>query len=192
MGKRGWYAIPGVLALIGIVLIIVGIVAVSGDNAFSLTPFTNGSSVQADSDGFGIYSSSPPLSTPTCTAVGSGGDTGVQLQPPTGSVTVTSGSQSYVQIARTPSDFTTGSYTVTCTGTLGSLATGARGIGGTIAGIFAIIGGVIVFVLSLVALLVVFLVLRSRRNRQAPGGPIGGGRGYGSGQPPSGLPQYGP
>jgi len=188
MGRRGWYAIPGVLALIGIVLVIVGVVTVAGHNAFTLKPFTNGASVQANSDGFGVYSSSPPLSLPTCLAV-SGGGTRVQLEQPNGTVTVTSGSQSYVQVARTPSGFAGGTYTVSCTGTgtVGSLATGARGIGGTIAGIFALVGGVLIFIIALAVLLVVFLVLRSRRNRQPPGGPTG----YGGGQPYGQQPQYG-
>jgi len=165
------------------VLVIVGIVALVGHDGRPLRRLPAGSTVQAGSGGFGVYSSQGTGGRPACQATSTGGQR-VALLAPSGVTSITKNGRTFTEIARTPDAFPAGRYTVSCTGTTGVLATGDRDFGAAALGIVALVIGAIVLVIAGTVLVVLILVLRIR-NRRASTSVVGSLYG-----PPDRSPPY--
>lgn len=197
-GGGGWYILPGVIAVIGLVLLGIGLFRVHDiAEAFHVQRLSAGQQVAATSDGFSVYTDRAIASDATCTAT-SGGRT-VRLSPATGSSSISQGSTRYGEIARTPSNFAAGRYSVSCTSggsTLSQVYIGARGsriVTGVLA-VLAIVAGIIALFIALVIALIIFFVRRARRRRNLAADDFAAYRNTGApqgyGQQPYQQPPY--
>ncbi|MDQ2850555.1 MAG: hypothetical protein M3Y49_07440, partial [Actinomycetota bacterium] len=179
MNKKALVAIPAVVALIGLVLLIIGLA--SSQNV-KVTSFTNGSSVSATTDGFSVYSADKAARTATvCTAV-SGGRTST-LGRPSADFSVKGTGGTLWEVARSTDGMSKGTYTLTCAGTSG-LQVGPRA--DKVGGGFQTIGVTLGAILLVVGIIGVALLLLLGRKKTTPestysgyqqGGTYGGGYG---------------
>lgn len=157
-GSKRLVAVPAVVAVIGLVLLIIGLLSGSG---VQLSQFGNGSTVSLDG-GFSVYSKTAADRTATFCRVG-----GTTLGRPIRDFSVSADGTKYYEVARS----TVSAGTVTCTGNSGALYAGTRA--DRLADGFRTTGvvlGVILLVLGLVgAALLVLLGTKTGRQHVGDG-----------------------
>ncbi|YAL84359.1 hypothetical protein ACMYYO_06010 [Dermacoccaceae bacterium W4C1] len=159
------------LALVGLVLLIVGLFTGGG---VKLTQFSNGNQVTSKDDGFSVYSDNGDVrANAICYADKDGNRT--TLDRPNSDFTVEADGNTYTEIARSPSSIGSGSYGVTCDQTNGaSTFVGERADKTGKSPLLWILG--LVLLLAGLALLV-FALLRGRKSSTA-GATAGVAGGY--------------
>ncbi|MGN6414052.1 hypothetical protein [Flexivirga sp.] len=164
LGNKKLLAVPAVVAVIGLVLLIIGLLSGS---TVKLTQFSNGSNLSM-SGGFSVYSPQSADRTATVCKVDS-----TTMGRPTKDFSVTADGTKYYEIARSSQD----KGTVTCTGNTGNLYAGKRAdtIGGGFQTIGIVLGGILL-ALGIIGLIVVFLLGRRKGTSGGPGSatPQGG------------------
>jgi len=159
-GTKKLLAIPAVIAVIGLVLLIVGLFS---GTSIKLTAFGNGQSITTTGDsGFSVYSTSQSArASAVCTTVADGKT--LTLNRPTKDFSVDASGTKYWEIARSTDAMKGGSYDVNCQNVDGTMFAGPRAdkIGGGFQTI-GIILGCILLVIGIVGALVLFLRGRSK------------------------------
>lgn len=148
LGNKKLLAVPAVVAVIGLVLLIIGLLSGS---TVKLTQFTSGSNLSM-SGGFSVYSSTSADRTATYCKIGSS-----TLPRPTKDFSVSASGTKYYEIARSSQD----KGTVTCDGNSGKLYAGQRAdkIGGGFHTLGIVLGGILL-VLGIIGLVVLSLPRR--------------------------------
>ncbi|WP_446664211.1 hypothetical protein [Flexivirga sp. B27] len=177
LGNKKLLAVPAVVAVIGLVLLIIGLLSGS---SVKLTQFNSGSSLSMDG-GFSVYSpESGDRTAALCTLDGK------TLPRPTKDFSVTADGTKYYEIAR--SDSSKG--TVSCSNNSGKLYAGDRAdnIGGGFHTIGLVLGGILL-VLGIIGVIVLFLLGKKQGGANGAaaqggqaGGQQGGYQGYGQQQ----------
>ena len=180
MNKKVMLAVSAVLAAIGLLLLVVGLV--SGPSA-KVSSFSNGAVVSSTNDGFSIYSTdNATRASEVCTAVSAGKTT--TLGRPDADFSVKAGGGTYWEVARSTDAMTKGAYTVNCTagnslsaGTRADKMGGSFQVPGIVIGLILLIAGLIGIVLALV------LGKKTPTTQSGSSGQYGGstyGQGYGA------------
>ncbi|MFC6706122.1 hypothetical protein [Flexivirga alba] len=175
LGNKKLLAVPAIVAVIGLVLLIIGLLSGS---TVKLTQFSSGSSLSM-SGGFSVYS--PTAADRTAAICNLDGKT---LPRPTKDFSVSASGTKYYEIARSSQD----KGTVTCSNNAGKLYAGDRAdkIGGGFHTLGIVLGGILL-VLGLIGVIALFLLGKKKGGSSATPdqGPQGG---YGQ---PYGQPGYG-
>ncbi|WP_018156297.1 hypothetical protein [Demetria terragena] len=179
--------IGAALALLGLILLIVGLFAGGGP---TLSKFQSGGTVTAEDGGFSLYSTDQGArSAAVCTASKDGEDSA--LGRPSEDFKVSSDGSDYYEVAR-GGDLAAGSYTVNCTGSDAELAVGpsADDLGGSV---LKLVGFILGPILLLVGIGIVLFSLSKAKKAQPAGAVAAGGadQGYGYDQGGYGQQSYG-
>ncbi|CAG7572763.1 hypothetical protein FB554_0904 [Barrientosiimonas humi] len=178
--------IGAALALIGLVLLVVGLMSGGG---VKLNPFQNGQSINAEDAGFSVFSTEQGArASSTCTAEQNGNAT--TLGRPASDFSVEADGSTYYEIARSTDGLGAGAYTVQCDGSSGNLFAGPRAdnIGGGAMRMLGLILGPILLLAGLA--LIAFSLMRGKKAQPATQGGYdqnqgqygyAGGAGYGQG-----------
>ena len=178
--------IGAALALIGLVLLVVGLMSGGG---VKLAEFQNGQSINAEDAGFSVFSTEQGArASSTCTAEQNGNAT--TLGRPASDFSVEANGSTYYEIARSTDGLGAGAYTVQCDGSSGNLFAGPRAdnIGGGAMRMLGLILGPILLLAGLA--LIAFSLMRGKKAQPATQGGYdqnqgqygyAGGAGYGQG-----------
>lgn len=170
-------------ALIGLLLLTLGLIGVLSVATPNMQGFNAGQSVAISDGGMSVYSRSDTRSGTVCTAEGSDGPAVFERPVQEYAVDVT-GSEFY-EIARSPDDLASGTYAMTCAGTSEALYAGPWAPDTTTSGLMGpagLVSGVLLLALA-VALLILAVVLRARRKPAAASGYADDRGGHPGGQP---------
>lgn len=194
--------VAGVLAVLGVLLLTLGVVGVTSTATPHMRGFTAGQSVEVRAAGLSVWARSDTARTDAvCTATREGSAT--VLPRPVSEFAVDVGGTPFYEVARSPESLPPGTYAVACEGTDATVYAGPRATETVARGLLGELGLVLggVALLLGLALGVVWLTLRSReRDRWASqtvaahrlGPPAGGvpasarGGATGAGGPPPG------
>ncbi|GGB18017.1 hypothetical protein GCM10011492_04840 [Flexivirga endophytica] len=168
LGNKKLLAVPAVVAVVGLVLLIIGLLSGS---TVKLTQFNSGSNLSM-SGGFSVYS--PESADRTAAICSLDGKT---LPRPTKDFSVSADGTKYYEIARSDSD----KGTVSCDHNAGKLYAGDRAdkIGGGFHTIGIVLGGILL-VLGIIGVIALFLL---GKKKGATGSDSTGPQGGGYGQP---------
>lgn len=169
LGNNRLLAVPAIIAVVGLVLLFIGLLSGSTVN---LTEFTSGSNLSL-SGGFSVYSPTAADRTATfCTADGK------TLPRPTRDFSVTADGTKYYEVARSSQD----KATVDCSGNAGKLFAGDRAdkISGGLRPAWIVLGSILL-VLGILGLIALFLLGKKKGTADSDNtGPQGLGHdGYG-------------
>ncbi len=190
-------------ALLGLLLLSLGLVGVLSVATPNMQGFNPGQSVAISEAGMSVYSRSDARSGAVCTADADSGQ--VVFERPVQEFAVDVAGTDFYEIARSPQDLGSGTYAVTCEGTSEAVYAGPAAPDTSASGVMGpagIVSGL--FLLVLAVLLAVAALLLRRRSRpsasvgsaQQPGGQQGwqGSSGYSSpyATPPQQTRPYAP
>ncbi|HLS44510.1 MAG TPA: hypothetical protein VK045_03655 [Ornithinicoccus sp.] len=200
-------ATAALLALVGLVLLGLGLYGVLNTATPNMTGINPGQSVRIHASGMSLWAEQDVREDTVCQI----GDT--TMERPTSAYSVNVGDREFFEVARTPADMDPGSYPVTCEGTEAALYVGPNATRTTAPGIVGNLGLVLGGILLAVAAVLGLGALLTRQKRvddqpyqyssyaqpgqaQSPYAPPGYGpqAGYGDQPypPPPGYGAYGP
>lgn len=174
-------------ALFGLLLLTLGLIGVLGVATPNMQGFNAGQSVVISDGGMSVYSRSDTRAGTVCVGEGEGSGGQVVFERPVEQYAVDVTGTEFYEIARSPEDLASGTYTVTCNGTTESVYAGPWAPDTTSSGVLGpggLVAGALLLALA-VALLVLAVVLRGRRTSTA-----GQGHSYDQGGRHGGQPGW--